>query len=286
MDRRNGSNRQGFRRKCIQLVSALLYNANLSGFASGSIYKGQTKGLCVPGLNCYSCPGAVASCPLGALQNALSAMPNKLPLYIAGALLLMGLALGRLICGFLCPFGLIQELLHKIPRTENQKRAVEPPPVLAEIRRAGGIRGGPAPVVRLRPGPAGARLLQVHLPGGDPGGGPPPGGPPAGVPGPGGVAVHLEGGPVRRHPPGVRLPVPGLLPLPVPPGGHLLPLLPGGPAGLPGGRREVRRLRPVRAPVPHGRGAGGGPGVYPVRQLPPNLPQRGHLFRLGKEQIP
>ena len=89
MDRRNRSNRQGFRRKCIQLVSALLYNANLSGFASGSIYKGQTKGLCVPGLNCYSCPGAVASCPLGALQNALSAMPNKLPLYIAGALLLV-----------------------------------------------------------------------------------------------------------------------------------------------------------------------------------------------------
>ena len=121
MDRRNRSNRQGFRRKCIQLVSALLYNANLSGFASGSIYKGQTKGLCVPGLNCYSCPGAVASCPLGALQNALSAMPNKLPLYIAGALLLMGLALGRLICGFLCPFGLIQELLHKIPGRKIQK---------------------------------------------------------------------------------------------------------------------------------------------------------------------
>ena len=105
MDRRNRSNRQGFRRKCIQLVSALLYNANLSGFASGSIYKGPTKGLCVPGLNCYSCPGAVASCPLGALQNALSAMPNKLPLYIAGALLLMGLALGRLICCTRSPDG-------------------------------------------------------------------------------------------------------------------------------------------------------------------------------------
>ena len=172
------------------------------------------------------------------------------------------------------------------PRAEDPEGPVEPPPVLAEIRRAGGVCGGPAPVVRLRPGPAGARLLQVHLPGGDPGGGPPPVGPPAGVPGPGGVAVHLEGGPVRRHPPGVHLPVPGLLPLPVPPGGHLLPLLPGGPAGLPGGRREVRRLRPVRAPVPHGRGAGGGPGVYPVRRLPPNLPQRGHLFWLGKEQIP
>lgn len=285
MDRRNGSNRQGFRRKCIQLVSALLYNANLSGFASGSIYKGQTKGLCVPGLNCYSCPGAVASCPLGALQNALSAMPNKLPLYIAGALLLMGLALGRLICGFLCPFGLIQELLHKIPgrkikkgrwsrRLSWLKYAVLAMFVVALPLWYAYAQGLPVPAFCKYICPAGT--LE----------GASPVGPPAGVPGPGGVAVHLEGGPVRRHPPGVHLPVPGLLPLPVPPGGHLLPLLPGGPAGLPGGRWEVRRLRPVRAPVPHGRGAGGGPGVYPVRRLPPNLPQRGHLFRLGKEQIP
>ena len=80
-----------FKRRCIQLVSALLYNANLSGFADGTIYKGPTKGVCVPGLNCYSCPGAVGSCPLGALQNALSNLPNKLPLYILGFLLLVGL---------------------------------------------------------------------------------------------------------------------------------------------------------------------------------------------------
>ena len=110
-----------FRRKCIQLVSALLYNANLQGFASGSIFKGQSKGLCVPGLNCYSCPGAVAACPLGALQNALSNLPNKLPLYIVGFLLLVGVGLGRVVCGFLCPFGLIQELLHKIPTPKIKK---------------------------------------------------------------------------------------------------------------------------------------------------------------------
>ena len=113
--------RSEFRRKCIQLASALLYNANFAGFASGTIYKGDPKGVCVPGLNCYSCPGAVAACPLGSLQNALSAMPNKLPLYILGILMLLGLALGRLICGFLCPFGLIQELLHRIPGKKLKK---------------------------------------------------------------------------------------------------------------------------------------------------------------------
>lgn len=117
----NLKNTPEFRRKCIQLASALLYNANLPGFASGAIYKGASKGVCVPGLNCYSCPGAVGSCPLGALQNALSSLPNKLPLYIAGFLLLVGAALGRVVCGFLCPFGLVQELLHKLPTPKIKK---------------------------------------------------------------------------------------------------------------------------------------------------------------------
>ena len=110
-----------FKRKLIQLASAFIYNANLPGFASGSIYKGDSKGICVPGLNCYSCPGAVASCPLGALQNAISSMPRKAPFYIVGFILLVGLVFGRVVCGFLCPFGLIQELLYKIPTPKVQK---------------------------------------------------------------------------------------------------------------------------------------------------------------------
>lgn len=113
-----------FRRKWIQLISALIYNARLKGFSEGSIYQGELKGLCTPGLNCYSCPGAVAACPLGTLQNALSAIPQKLPFYILGVLILLGLLLGRVICGFLCPFGLIQELLHKIPVPKIKKNSV------------------------------------------------------------------------------------------------------------------------------------------------------------------
>lgn len=109
------------RRKWIQLFSALIYNVNLKGFTDGTIYQGKLKGLCTPGLNCYSCPGAVAACPLGTLQNALSAVPQKFPFYIFGMLMLMGLFWGRIICGFLCPFGLIQELLHKIPVPKVRK---------------------------------------------------------------------------------------------------------------------------------------------------------------------
>lgn len=102
-------------RKLIQLATALIYNINLGGFFTGSIYRGSLKSVCVPGLNCYSCPGAIGSCPLGALQMSFAALRNGFMYYVVGLLLLFGAFLGRLICGFLCPFGLIQELLHKIP---------------------------------------------------------------------------------------------------------------------------------------------------------------------------
>ncbi|MBR2908078.1 MAG: 4Fe-4S binding protein [Clostridia bacterium] len=102
------------KRRIIQLYAALLTNANLKGFGSGKIYQGDLKKICAPGLNCYSCPGASAACPLGALQNALASSGKTVPYYIFGIILLFGFLFGRWICGLLCPFGLIQDLLHKI----------------------------------------------------------------------------------------------------------------------------------------------------------------------------
>ncbi len=102
------------KRRLIQLYAALLFNANLKGFATGRIYQGPVKNLCAPGLNCYSCPAATGACPMGALQNALSDSGKTAPYYVVGILLLYGLLFGRWICGFLCPFGLIQDLLHKV----------------------------------------------------------------------------------------------------------------------------------------------------------------------------
>ena len=114
-------NHKPTKRRIIQLYAALLTNANIKGFFNGQIYKGATKNLCVPGLNCYSCPGAVGACPLGSLQNALSASDTRMPAYIFGIIILFGLLLGRTICGWLCPFGLIQELLHKIKTPKLKK---------------------------------------------------------------------------------------------------------------------------------------------------------------------
>ena len=103
------------RRLLIQIAAALLQNANWKGFFTGTIYTGSLKQVCVPGLNCYSCPGAIGACPLGALQNALAAKKPSFPFYVLGYLLLFGALLGRAVCGFLCPFGLVQDLLYRIP---------------------------------------------------------------------------------------------------------------------------------------------------------------------------
>ena len=112
------------KRKYIQVISALLYNANFKGFAEGKIYQGKIKNVCVPGLNCYSCPGAVGACPLGSFQNAIYSSGKTIPFYIVGTLLLFGVIFGRVICGFLCPFGLIQELIYKIPSPKIKKNKI------------------------------------------------------------------------------------------------------------------------------------------------------------------
>lgn len=99
----------------IQALWALLTNSYLLGFVQGKIYKGKLKNLCVPGLNCYSCPGAAGACPIGAMQAVIGSWNFKFAFYAAGFLMFVGALIGRFVCGWLCPFGLIQDLLHKIP---------------------------------------------------------------------------------------------------------------------------------------------------------------------------
>ena len=111
-------------RRLIQLYSALLHNAHIRGFIDGEIYQGKAKYACVPGFNCYSCPGAIGACPLGSIQNALASTGHRAGWYVLGIIMLFGVILGRTICGWLCPLGLIQELLHKIPTPKLQKSRI------------------------------------------------------------------------------------------------------------------------------------------------------------------
>ncbi|HOO28496.1 MAG TPA: 4Fe-4S binding protein [Lachnospiraceae bacterium] len=103
------------KRTFIQLLATALTNGYVLGFTKGKIYQGDLKKICVPGLNCYSCPGALGSCPIGSLQAVLGSRNYRFSFYMLGFFMLVGALLGRAVCGFLCPFGLLQDLLYKIP---------------------------------------------------------------------------------------------------------------------------------------------------------------------------
>ena len=110
----------------IQAGAVLLTNLHLPNFIKGGIYQGKGKTVCVPGLNCYSCPAASGACPIGAFQAVAGSSKFRFSCYITGFLILLGVLLGRLICGFLCPFGWFQELLHRIPTRKLSTKKLRP----------------------------------------------------------------------------------------------------------------------------------------------------------------
>ena len=102
------------KRLVVQIVSFLLQNPLLNNFFTGKIYQGKLKSICTPGLNCYSCPAAAVSCPVGAMQLFFAGAKHSVSLFVTGFLLSTGIVFGRLICGYVCPMGLVQDLLYKI----------------------------------------------------------------------------------------------------------------------------------------------------------------------------
>ncbi|MBN2514711.1 MAG: 4Fe-4S binding protein [Deltaproteobacteria bacterium] len=109
-------------RRWVQGVATLVSNAYLLFPFTRNIYQGRLKSMCVPGLNCYSCPAASGACPLGSIQSILATVRPSfssghyhISFYVLGMLGLIGSLVGRMPCAWVCPFGLIQELIHKIP---------------------------------------------------------------------------------------------------------------------------------------------------------------------------
>ena len=110
----------------IQSAATLLTNIHIPNLFKGKIYQGNVKTMCVPGLNCYSCPAATGACPIGAFQAVVGSSKFKFTYYITGFFILLGVLLGRFICGFLCPFGWFQDLLHKIPGKKLSTAKLKP----------------------------------------------------------------------------------------------------------------------------------------------------------------
>ena len=114
------------RRTMVQGIATLMSNIHIGNFLTGRIYDGSAKAVCVPGLNCYSCPGASASCPIGSFQAVGGSHKFSFSYYVLGIVMLFGAIAGRLICGFLCPFGWFQELLHRLPTKKYSTAKLRP----------------------------------------------------------------------------------------------------------------------------------------------------------------
>lgn len=86
----------------IQLAAAVLLNIGIFRFHQ----------ICIPVLNCHSCPTSVFACPVGILGQFVGI--GLIPLSVIGVMGLVGAVAGRFLCGWVCPFGLVQELLYKV----------------------------------------------------------------------------------------------------------------------------------------------------------------------------
>ncbi|MGL4485146.1 MAG: 4Fe-4S binding protein [Anaerovoracaceae bacterium] len=108
-------------RTIVQIAFVAITNGNFQGFITGRIFQGPTKAVCVPGLNCYSCPGALGACPIGSIQALANSTKFSVSFYVFGFLTFIGALGGRFVCGWLCPFGLVQDLIDKIPFRKKNK---------------------------------------------------------------------------------------------------------------------------------------------------------------------
>lgn len=108
-----------------QIIFTILINSYLLVFfEKGLIYTGYLKSFLVPILNCWSTPTAWFSCPLGAYQHFI--VVKDFPFYVLGFFFLIGAIIGRMACGWLCPFGLFQDLIFKINKKKISLPKITP----------------------------------------------------------------------------------------------------------------------------------------------------------------
>jgi polyferredoxin len=92
------------KRRISQIVSLLLLHSS---------WGPEFKWFCNPVLSCHSCILAWFACPVGVFVHYSGW--HLFPFMAVGMVLVLGVLFGRLLCGWVCPFGFLMDMLYKIP---------------------------------------------------------------------------------------------------------------------------------------------------------------------------
>ena len=93
-------------------IGVIFTNSYINAIWTKGLYEGPLRQICIPGLNCHSCPFSVLACPIGIMQSFLC--NHQIPFYLIGYIALIGILVGRAACGWICPFGWLQDMMFKI----------------------------------------------------------------------------------------------------------------------------------------------------------------------------
>jgi polyferredoxin len=74
---------------------------------------GFSSGFCIPVMNCEGCLLSWFACPIGRMSEFIAF--REFPILVLIVVLVTGLLMGRFLCGWVCPMGLVQDMLYKIP---------------------------------------------------------------------------------------------------------------------------------------------------------------------------
>lgn len=82
-------------------------------FLGGARLSRVTGYVCVPGYQCSACDWVSVGCPIGMLQYVMSRL-RFFPFYAAGVLASVGLLVGAMPCGWVCPVGFAQDIVWRL----------------------------------------------------------------------------------------------------------------------------------------------------------------------------